>query len=42
MRFEKLARKQIRQSIAWIESRAPRLSEIDTIESMANDLQESL
>jgi 50S ribosome-binding GTPase len=42
LRFEKLARRQIRQSIAWIESRAPRLSEIDVIESMANDLQESL
>jgi hypothetical protein len=42
MRFERLARRQIRQSIAWIESRAPRLIEIDAIESMANDLQESL
>jgi hypothetical protein len=42
VRFERLARQQIRQSIAWIQSRAPRLSEIDAIESMANDLQESL
>jgi hypothetical protein len=42
LRFEKLVRQQIRQSIEWIESRAPRLSEIDAIESMANDLQESL
>jgi RNase P/RNase MRP subunit POP5 len=42
LRFERLARQQIRQSIAWIESRAPRLSEIDAIESMANELQELL
>jgi hypothetical protein len=42
LRFEKLGRRQIRQSIAWIESRAPRLSEIAAIESMANDLQDSL
>jgi RNase P/RNase MRP subunit POP5 len=42
MRFEKLAREQIRRSIAWIESRAPRLAEIDAVESLANELQESL
>jgi hypothetical protein len=41
-RFERLARQQIRQTIAWVESQAPRLGEIDAIESMANDLQESL
>lgn len=41
MRFEKLARDQIRRSIAWIESRAPRLAEIDAIEALANDLEES-
>ncbi len=41
MRFEKLAREQIRRSIAWIESRAPRLAEIDAIESLANELEES-
>ena len=41
MRFERLAHAD-QCAIAWIESRAPRLSEIDAIESMANDLQESL
>ncbi|HEX4054188.1 MAG TPA: GTPase domain-containing protein [Tepidisphaeraceae bacterium] len=41
MRFEKLARHQLHRTIAWIESRAPRLTEIDAIESLANDLEES-
>jgi hypothetical protein len=39
-RFERLARQQIRRSIAWIESQVPPIKEIDTIEAMANELQE--
>ena len=38
-RFETLARDQIRRSIAWIESRAPRLAEIEKIETLADELQ---
>ena len=39
-RFEKLAHEQIRRSIAWVESRAPRLAEINMIEAMADELEE--
>jgi hypothetical protein len=38
-RFEDLAHEQIRRSIAWIESRAPKLAEIDKIETAADELQ---
>ena len=41
-RFERLAHDQLRRSIAWIESQAPRLAELDAIEAMANELQESI
>jgi hypothetical protein len=39
-RFDRLARDQIRRSIAWIESQVPSIKEIDTIEAMADKLQE--
>jgi len=39
-RFEKLAHEQIRRAMAWIESRAPRLAEINMIEAMADELEE--
>jgi len=38
-RFETLARDQIRRSIAWIESKAPRIAEIEAIEKVADNLQ---
>jgi hypothetical protein len=38
-RFENLARDQIRRSIAWIESQAPRTAEIESIEAKADELQ---
>ena len=40
-RFENLARDQIRRSIVWIESQAPKLVEIEAIEKMADELQGS-
>lgn len=40
-RFENLAHDQIRRSILWIESRVPRLAEIESIEKLADGLQES-
>ncbi|MGD0769811.1 MAG: GTPase [Tepidisphaeraceae bacterium] len=39
-RFEKLVHEQIRRSIAWIESRAPRLAELNVIDAMAEELEE--
>jgi hypothetical protein len=41
-RFERLAHDQLRRSIAWVESQAPRLAELDAIEKMADEMQESM
>jgi hypothetical protein len=41
-RFENLAHDQIRRSTAWIESRAPRLREIEAIETLSDELQEEI
>lgn len=38
-RFEKLGREQIRRSVAWIESRAPKVGELDAIDRLADELQ---
>lgn len=39
-RYERLAHDQIRRSIAWIESQAPKMPQIDAVESAADELQE--
>jgi hypothetical protein len=41
-RFERLAHQQLRQTLGWIEARAPKFSEIESIEAMADQLQESI
>jgi hypothetical protein len=41
-RFERLAHEQIRRTIAWIDSQTPRKNEIDSIDSLANTLEEAL
>jgi hypothetical protein len=38
-RFENLARDQIRRSIAWTESRAPKIAEIEAIEKLADGIE---
>jgi hypothetical protein len=42
VRFERLAHDQLRRSIAWVEAQAPRLAELDVIEAMADEMQESI
>ena len=41
-RFERLAHQQLRQTLGWIEARAPKFSEIESIEAMADQMQESI
>jgi hypothetical protein len=41
-RFERLAHDQLRRSIAWAEAQAPRLAELDAIEKMADEMQETI
>jgi hypothetical protein len=41
-RFGKLSHDQIRKSIDWLQSRAPKISEIDSLEAKANELEEQL
>jgi hypothetical protein len=41
-RFERLAHDQLRKSIAWVESRAPKLAELEAIERMADEMQEAI
>jgi hypothetical protein len=41
-RFGRLAHDQIRKSIDWLQSRAPKISEIDLLEEKANELEEKL
>jgi hypothetical protein len=41
-RFARLAHQQIRQTTAWLESRVPKSGELDAIDNLADQLQESL